>query len=226
MKKLFFKTISILFLATMICSFSIVPTFASETTLDKEYSLKSTSTWGDVYNYFDPNGFNKLSKSEKELYNTIPIDKENEVASFMLKDNGNIFSDCETTISTNGYIYSNNAQNNLALTSIDINGLTNMTMGLSSSKNSIDYTTVLLSSISCPKLYINMSLYDASRNKLIFFKNFSRTNGMILTADDTFKNLKSNTKYQILAIGTVTPPSGYISSGPLYLQQNKSTKSK
>lgn len=84
-KKLFSKTICMVLATATVMSFSVIPSFASEATSnvssvdEKAYTPSSDSTWGDLYRYFDPEGFTSLTDEEKQLYNSTPLNNNNAV---------------------------------------------------------------------------------------------------------------------------------------------------
>ena len=97
-------------------------------------------------------------------------------------------------------------------------------MGVSSDENSIDYTAVLLSTMECPKMWINMSLYDNEAGQYVAFDSVIEEDTWICSIDDTFSGLESKMKYNVKAAGMVNPPDGYFSSGALFAEYDKETK--
>ena len=232
MKKLLSKGIGMV-LSLVCMSICVFPNYiaqAAETTDKVEvdaFTPSVDSTWGDLYQHFDPQGYDAFTDSEKRLYHSILLKEiaetsEENMNTVMTESGVDILGnkDFENVVSLSGYLYSNDNTNR----AININGLLSLVMGLASTKDSIEYTTAFASTITCPRLAISMSIYDVKDGKYVGFNRGYDDNVKIFTLDDTFDGLKSKTEYTVQAVGTVTPPEGYISSGPLVTLDNKKTK--
>lgn len=79
----FFSKIICMALATAtVMSFSVIPSFAAEVNnnmpaSEKEFVPSGDFTWGELYRYFDPEGFAALSEKEKQFYNSTPLNSTN-----------------------------------------------------------------------------------------------------------------------------------------------------
>ena len=214
MKQTFTRLVCTLLTVATIASFSALSGLAAKGAKN-EYTPSTDSTWGDVLYYFDPQGYENLTAYEKRIYDTTLL---SECPSFAVSS-PIVHHQSESVVSSSGYIYEDSSTK-----STDIKGFTNLTMGLSSTKDSIEYTTALTSTISCPKLTISMIAYNTESGKYVGTDLGSEENTKLCTLDDSFDDLESKTKYKIRAMGVVTPPSGYFTSGPLILEYTKETK--
>lgn len=230
--KLFSKILCMALAATTIVSFSATSAFASEANRDvsvteKRFTPSDNSTWGDLYRYFDPEGFSALSPEEKYFYNSVPLNNDDttspalannsttsSVAAFMAEHGKTDY------ISTSGTIQpiENDDEQNRA---IDL-GISTFTLGLDSTTDSIGYTGLLISTISCPKLGIAVTLYDEN-GTYVDFNSESEDNAIACSIDDRFEGLESKTTYTVHALALITPPENYVAS-PLYLQEDYTTK--
>lgn len=250
MKRFFSNCVYVAVTAIAIMTFSFTPAFAADTVPKSEdtgFSASSDSTWGDLYRYFEPERFESLPEEIQRLYNSTILGSANSNISFdtaksdnsLVEDTKTIsklhetvdFDDDMTIVSTEGYLYYENGEStsvdeNSRLSSkgvISMEGLLNLTMGLSSSTDEIEYTTVMSSTKKCPEVLVNMSLYDTVSKKYVGFDDGKEKNAKICTLDDSFTGLVSGRKYRAEAMGLVSPPDGYYAN-PLYLSYNKSTK--
>lgn len=229
-KKLFSKTICMVLATATVMSFSVIPSFASEATSnvssvdEKAYTPSSDSTWGDLYRYFDPEGFTSLTDEEKQLYNSTPLNNNNAVLNSVDTSISNPTLDFVTEsgktdyVSTSGTIYSNDEHSR----ALDL-GISNFTLGVDSTEDSIGYTAAVLTTIRCPKLGIAITLYEKSSGKYVDFNSESEEDALFCSIDDRFDGLKSKTEYTVHALGMITPPENYVAS-PLYLEKDYKTK--
>lgn len=250
MKRIFSKCICVAVTAIAIMTFSFTPAFAADT-IDKNedmgFSASSDSTWGDLYRFFEPETFESLPEEIQMFYDSTILERVDSNTTFdavkednsLLEDTKSIsklhetvdFDDDMTIVSSDGYLYSENGEvtgvdENKRLSSkgvISIEGLLNLTMGVSSSTDEIEYTTVMSSTKKCPEVIVSMSLYDTVSKKYVGFDEGKEKNAYICTLDDSFTGLVSGRKYRVEAMGLVSPPDGYYAT-PLYLDYNKSTK--
>lgn len=245
MKKYFSKYACMLLAMVMLIPFSSL-SFADESDNNvtknevKGYIPTSDSTVGDLYRYFDSNGFESLSNNEKEMYDSMLLDRNNK-SNFKSEENDMAISeygddlifdtDTETAIrkhedqvSTSGYLYSDSEKIETSSRNIDMKGLLNLVMGVSSTKNSISYTTALTSTKTCPKLVLTMYLYDKAVGEYVGFNSENEKDSKMCSIDDEFKDLKRNNTYTVTAIGAVIPPEGYFVIGDLTKEIDKSTK--
>ena len=216
------KHFGVVLSAAMAVLISSVPVYASnEETATNGYILNDNSTWGDLYQYFDPDGFAALNIQVQKLYNSLPLEVQENATTFSLEEDGDLLlSNTESIVCTTGYMYDSVSADR----AVDIKGLIYFMMGTDSSRNSIDYSTVLTAPVSCPMLQTSISLYEKSSGKFIDFNSDSDLDSRLLSINDTFDDLDSGTEYSIISIATVLPPSGYVCSGVPQLQQNVKTK--
>ena len=140
MKQTFTRLVCTLLTVATIVSFSALSRLAAKGAKN-EYTPSTDSTWGDVLYYFDPQGYENLTAYEKRIYDTTLL---SECPSFAVSS-PIVHHQSESVVSSSGYIYEDSSTK-----STDIKGFTNLTMGLSSTKDSIEYTTALTSTIVAP----------------------------------------------------------------------------
>lgn len=222
MKRKFVKRFSVILGTIMVLLISSIPIYASnEKDATDGYVLKEDSTWGDLYQYFDPDGFAVLDTQLQELYNALPLEIQDNATTFSIEDDGDsLLSSTESVVYTTGYLYDSTSTDR----AVDIKGLVYFVMGTESSRNSIGYSTALSAPVSCPMLQTSISLYEKSSGRFIDFNSDSDLDSRLLNINDTFDGLDSGTEYTIISIATVLPPSGYVCSGIPQLQQNVETK--
>ena len=233
MMKLFSRILCMALAATTIMSFSTISTFASEasrnvSTVEKGFTPSANSTWGDLYRYFDPEGFSALSPEEKHIYNSTLLDNTSTSTSPALVNNTTDSSAAAFMaehgktdyLSTSGTILpteNDEAQNR----AIEL-GISNFTLGLDSTTDSIGYTGLLITTVRCPKLGIAVTLYDEN-GTYVDFNSESEDDAIACSIDDRFEGLESETTYTVHALALITPPENYVAS-PLYIQKDYTTK--
>lgn len=216
MKRCFRKVVSLISAVAIAASMSVCA-FASDSQTDTGFTPDYDSTWGDLYRYFDPEGFEVLPPEIQKQYDSVLLFDDGE-ANVVAMD------DAETTVSTSGFIYTEESSEVAEPRDKDIAGITNLSLKVSSTKSEIEYTVGLLSTIPCPWLYCTVSIYDADNGKFIDMDSSSEEDAMVCSIDGSFTDLERKHTYTIRSIGLVTPPAGYISSGPLSAQIDKATK--
>ena len=71
MKKIIFKILCLTLVAANIMAFSSVSAIASDTpTTNQGFIPSDDSTWGNLYRYFDPEGFSALPLEVKQIYDS------------------------------------------------------------------------------------------------------------------------------------------------------------
>lgn len=195
--------------------------FASETLNSGGFKPESDSTWGDLYRHFDPEGFNTLPIEIQEEYDSVLLDSEqpsNSVSyvSTAINEDG--------TTSASGYLYSEENYEETTSRSTNIAGLLGLVVTATPKTTSIGYSGVFASSIKCPRMYTSVSIYDKSTNEYIALDYSNDTNTTSCSVSGSFTGLKSKHTYTIKGYGSVTPPSGYYTSGPVTTLQNITTK--
>lgn len=237
MKRHWIHSIKSLIAVAVVASCSVAACFASDTgtfsasTSVTGYTPTESSTWGDLYRHFDPEGFEALSAEEQAMFDAAlldgtdlqapPAQTDYDIVSTTAPLRSESGTTHENYTSANGYFYTSSDDPDRA---VDIKGFLDLTLGVSSDENSIDYTAVLLSTMECPKMWINMSLYDNEAGQYVAFDSVIEEDTWICSIDDTFSGLESKTEYNVKAAGMVNPPDGYFSSGALFDEYDKETK--
>lgn len=88
MNKNAIKNLCTALVVTGILAFSMVAVFASENNhIDTEtktgFTPSGDSTWGDLYRYYDPEGFSDLSPAEKQFYDGVSLGSDKELPKLM-----------------------------------------------------------------------------------------------------------------------------------------------
>lgn len=96
MKRCFREVVSLISAVAIAASMSVCA-FTSDSQTDMGFTPDYDSTWGDLYRYFDPEGFEVLPPEIQKQYDSVLFDdgEANVVA----------MDDAETTVSTSGFIY-------------------------------------------------------------------------------------------------------------------------
>ncbi|WP_449290954.1 hypothetical protein [Oscillibacter ruminantium] len=223
--KSYLKKVTSLVTAVVMVACLSIPAFASEVSKEDEFMPKSDSTWGDLYRYFDTEGFENLPVEVQQEYNSALLDEK--TTSKSTNDVAVMSGDFETVVSSTTYLYKeadSNVAEHQTVNSIDIGGFLNLSLGVSSTQDTISYTAGLFSTINCPRMYCSVTLYDADTGAYVKFNSSPAVDAKVCSVDGTFKYLKSKHEYNLKAHGTVTPPEGYFLGSPLYVETNKKTK--
>lgn len=215
--------------AIMAMSITSISAFAAEPTTEG-FKANANSTWGDAYRYLEPEEFESLPDFVQEQLNYTLVDSQTSDTSLPTPAEARLESgfsiapmgDMEDVVSATGNIYSQE-QGNRIVNSIDINGLMYLLMGASSTKTEIDVTAPLGCTIECPYLYCGVLLKEAD-GTILAIKSASEADATLCTVDDTFDGLERKTTYTLRAVGVVTPPEGYFTSGNLSVEMDKATK--
>ncbi|MFB2023013.1 hypothetical protein ACEVJL_16395 [Pseudoflavonifractor sp. P01025] len=228
MRKIFSKILCSALVVTAIVSLSSIPALASDVqTTEKGFIPSANSTWGDLYRYFDPDGFAALSPEEKQIFNSILLDDDTTSTGFILPaENADIAStgftfpiENDDTTSTGFILPIENADTQDR--SIDL-GITAFKLTVDPTTDSIDYTSSLLSTIPCPKLGIAVTLYNED-GIYVDFNSESEDDAIFCSIDDTFNGLKSKTTYTVHALALITPPPNYVAT-PQFKTKECTTK--
>lgn len=222
MKRHLRKIASLVTALVVVTSLS-VSAFASEVQTKDGFTPEADSTWGDLFRYFDPEGFEALPEEIQNQYDAALLNTEMSVSTENVISN---MSEAETTISASGYLYKDTeSTTGPESCSIDIAGLLNLTLGVSSTKTKIEYTAGLFCTKTCPWMYCSVTIYDGETGKYIDFDRSAELDGAkVCNVDGTFSGLESKHKYKVQAFGNVTPPAGYFISNPLYVETMQETK--
>ncbi len=201
-----------------------VSAFASEAPVPEKdgFAPEADSTWGDLFRYFDPEGFEALPVEIQDQYDAALLDTQTSVGA---ENTTSAMSDAETTVSATGYLYTDTDSITPESRKTDIAGLLNLTLGVSSTETEIEYTAGLFCTKTCPWMYCSVTIYDGETGEYIDFDRSSETDGAkVCSVDGTFIRLQSNHEYKVKAFGNVRPPEGYFLSNPLYVETMKETK--
>ncbi len=218
------KVVSLVLALVLMVSLS-VPTFASEMTTSEGFAPTATSTWGDLYCYFDPEGFAKLPVAIQIEYNNALLVSETGTNTMNLEMIPLSDSNAETTASAYATLYEDTSAGEISTQDLSIRGLVELLLGVSSTKTTIEYTATLLCTKTCPWMYCSVTVYDADTDKFVDFDSAIESDPTkICVVDGTFDGLKSKHKYKIKAFGNLTPPQGYYLSNPLITEATKETK--
>lgn len=77
MKKILSKILCLSLVAASIMAFPAVSAIASDTpTTNQGFIPFNDSTWGDLYRYFDPEGFSALPPEVKQVYNSTLLNND------------------------------------------------------------------------------------------------------------------------------------------------------
>lgn len=218
MKQKVMKCVSILITLAMVMTFSTTTALADSESMEG-YTPTPDSTWGDLYRYFDAEAFYAMPQEQQQLYDSILLNDDSyntEVTAQAVKQ-----QDETSWITTEGYIYGGESADTRET---DIKGLLALIMGVSSTVSTIDYTVGFGSTISCPRLHISLTIYDKTDGKYVHFDDAYERNSVLCNLDDTCSGLVSGRTYHVRAIGTVVPPDGYYTSGPMTTSIDKATK--
>lgn len=216
------KKIASLVTALVVVASLSVSAFASEAPTKDGFAPEADSTWGDLFRYFDPEGFEALPVEIQDQYDAALLNPQTSVGT---EEAISTMSDAETTVSASGYLYGDSDENAPESRAIDIAGLLNLTLGVSSTKTEIEYTAGLFCTKTCPWMYCSVTIYDGETGKYIDFDRSAELDGAkVCSVDGTFSGLESKHEYRVQAFGNVTPPEGYFISNPLYVETMKETK--
>lgn len=204
MKKFFSKSFYLALVVTGLIALSSVSVFASDAAPTKEGFIPSEdSTWGDLYRYFDPEGFASLSLEEKQVYDSTPLDyqttspsfintntdaveKLNDITTAFLEENGIELNDYVSVTAPIYCLDDDDLQSRISLE------LATMALDSTSTTDSINYTDVITPTITCPKFGIATTLYD-NDGIYVDFNSESKSNTMACDINDSFDGLKFNT---------------------------------
>lgn len=223
MKKIFSKIFCLALVVSTIMAFPSISALASDTpTTKKGFIPSDDSTWGDLYRYFDPEGFAALSPEEKQIYNSTLLDNSSTSTEENRKENYASSSSIIYPTDTEGHEVDNYASsssiiypvgNEDSTSSISPLGIefAELLLDVVASTDSIDYTGLLVSTVPCPKLGIAVTLYDED-GIYVGFNADSDDNTNKFSLRDTFDGLESKTKYQVHGLALITPPPGYTAS--------------
>ena len=203
MKKIFSKIFCLALVVSTIMAFPSISALASDTpTTKKGFIPSDDSTWGDLYRYFDPEGFAALSPEEKQIYNSTLLDNSSTSTEENRKEN---------YASSSSIIYPvGNEDSTSSISPLGIE-FAELLLDVVASTDSIDYTGLLVSTVPCPKLGIAVTLYDED-GIYVGFNADSDDNTNKFSLRDTFDGLESKTKYQVHGLALITPPPGYTAS--------------
>lgn len=201
MKKRFTKILSLALAAIAVMSLS-VSSFAAG---NKPAPLTPTAetTLGDVCRRFEPEWFAALPTHIQELYNETPLQQSSENAAE--KARVNTVGD---TILTDYLV-----------TSVDITKVTSSSI----SYRGRIYPTNPIAQIDYDAMLLTVAVYDKNGDVVDSDSSYE-PNTRMCTISGSFNGLKSNYKYRVEGIGVVTPPAGYVVSGPMYDSTYVTTK--
>lgn len=225
MKKSVRKIVCLVLTLALAMSLSVAA-FATEQPASEEFTPSKDSTWGDLYRHFDAEGFASLPLEIQKEYDSVLLDSEDSADPTMASEEAFAVDEVfETSVSASAYLYYETDDNEVAPQSINIAGLLDLLLGVSSTKTEIDYTVGLYSTITCPWMYCSVTIYDEDTGKFVDFDSSIESDPTkVCSVDGTFDGLKSKHEYRLKAFGNVTPPTGYYISGPLTVETTKETK--
>lgn len=241
MRKIFSKILCLTMVVASIMAFSTASAIASSKTTSKRGFVPSDdSTWGDLYRYFDPEGFSALPLEMKQIYNSILLNNNTEASTqeatisdqvsastsvtFIPQEGATISdsdSDAERISASTSMTFLPKEEGTAQSRGSDLE-LANFTLSLLPTTDSISYTGFLASTIPCPKLGIAVTLYNED-GIYVDFNSESEEDAMFCSISDTFDGLESKTTYTAHGLALVTPPPDYIAP-PGYLLLECTTK--
>lgn len=237
MKKIIFKILCLTLVAANIMAFSSVSAIASDTpTTNQGFIPSDDSTWGDLYRYFDPEGFSALPPEVKQVYNSTLLNNDTASPTHATSTPDQVSASTTITFLPKEEAATQNSGSDLEIVSASTTitflpkeeveaqsrgsdlELANFTLNLAPGTNSISYTGFIASTIPCPKLGIAVTLYNED-GIYVDFNSESEKGSIFCSIAGTFDDLESKTTYTAHGLALVTPPPGYIAPpGYLFLE--------
>ena len=217
MKKCFVRLLSILFAVVLTLSLAGCSSSNTEVTA-KGYPADENTTWGELFEHFDKEGFHSLpAEIQEQLKADLLSDDTWEKAEEQLKQS-------VLSSSTQHFYNENESPNNFSQKDVSVLNF-NLLAAPSLDDPSIEYMTTFFSYQQCPSAVIIIALQDKETGNYLACNSTceleDHTNGSGKTYSiggltDVFADLQTGHEYKVQAIAVATPPEGYLLTAPLY----------
>lgn len=238
MKKCFVRLLSVLLTVALALSLAGCSSSNTEVTA-KGYPADENTTWGELFEHFDKEGFD-----------TLPVEIQEQLKADLLSDDiweepdiqaGTPVYSADTTeeemkkteeqlkqsvlsSSTQHFYNENESPNNFSQKDVSVLNF-NLLAAPSLDDSSIEYMTTFFSYQQCPSAVIIIALQDKETGNYLACNSTceleDHTNGSGKTYSiggltDVFADLQTGHEYKVQAIAIAVPPEGYLLTAPLY----------
>lgn len=238
MKKCFVRLLSVLFAVVLTLSLAGCSSSNTEVTA-KGYPVDENTTWGELFEHFDKEGFDALPVEIQEqlradllsddtweesdiqagtpVYSADTTEEEMKKAKEQLKQS-------VLSSSTQHFYNENESPNDFSQKDVAVLNF-NLLAAPSLDDPSIEYMTTFFSYQQCPAAVVIVALQDKETSSYLACNSTSKledhTNGSGKTYSiggltDVFADLQSGREYRVQAIAIAVPPEGYLLTAPLY----------
>ena len=238
MKKCFVRLLSVLLTVALALSLAGCSSSNTEVTA-KGYPADKNTTWGELFEHFDKEGFHSLPAEIQEqlkddllsddtwekddiqagtpVYSADTTEEEMKKAEEQLKQS-------VLSSSTQHFYNENESPNNFSQKDVSVLNF-NLLAAPSLDDPSIEYMTTFFSYQQCPSAVIIIALQDKETGSYLACNSTSKledhTNGSGKTYSiggltDVFVDLQTGHEYKVQAMAIAVPPEGYLLTAPLY----------
>lgn len=238
MKKRFVRLLSVLFAVALALSLAGCSSSNTEVTA-KGYPADKNTTWGELFEHFDKEGFDVLPSEiqeqlkadllsddiweEPDIQASTPVYSADTTEEKMKKSKEQLKQSVLSS-STQHFYNENESPNNFSQKDVSVLNF-NLLAAPSLDDPSIEYMTTFFSYQQCPSAVIIIALQDKEIGSYLACNSTceleDHTNGSGKTYSiggltDVFVDLQTGHEYKVQAIAIAVPPEGYLLTAPLY----------